>query len=179
MGRYLKKNLYLISFILIPTLYFWDPSWLGFLGVQPYWPIFWLLPWSMIHGSINGLIVGLFLGLTLDSISPDSSFTQIPGLILCGIWFGKLGICRNVLVNHFRYGLICSIGSFLCSIFYLSQILIKNFPENSIFFYFPTMKYIFAQVFITGFLAPLFCSLLFKLFINAKEGNKIINLIKK
>ena len=173
MGRYLKKNLYLISFILIPTLYFWDPSWLGFLGVQPYWPIFWLLPWSMIHGSINGLIVGLFLGLTLDSISPDSSFTQIPGLVLCGIWFGKLDACRNVLVHHFRYGLISSIASFLCSFFYFSQILIKNFPDNSIFFYFPTMKYIFAQVFITGFLAPFFCSSLFRLFKNVKDVNKI------
>ena len=37
--------------------------WLGFLGVQPYWPLFWLLPWSMINGSINGLIFGFFLGL--------------------------------------------------------------------------------------------------------------------
>ena len=175
MGRYLKKNLYLITFILIPTLYFWDPSWLGFLGVQPYWPIFWLLPWSMIHGSINGLIVGLFLGLTLDSISPDSSFTQIPGLVLCGIWFGKLSLSSNVVLGHFRYGLICSIASFLCSSLYFFQILIGNLSENNIFLYFPSIKNIFAQVFITGLFAPLFCSLLFSLFKRSKGRGKLIS----
>ena len=63
MGKYLKKKISIISFLFIPIVYFWDPNWLEFLGVQPYWPLFWLLPWSMIYGSFNGLIIGLFLGL--------------------------------------------------------------------------------------------------------------------
>ena len=112
MGKYFKKKISLISFLFIPIVYFWDPNWLEFLGVQPYWPLFWLLPWSMIYGSFNGLIIGLFLGLILDSLSLDSSFTQIPGLVLCGIWFGKLSISNNIFVGHFRFGLICSIASF-------------------------------------------------------------------
>ena len=179
MEKYLKKKISLISFVFIPLVYFWNPNWLGFLGIQPYWPLFWLLPWSMIHGSFNGLITGLFLGLTLDSISPDSSFTQIPGLILCGIWFGKLSICSNLLISHFRYGLICSIGSLLCGTLYFSQILIKNLSDNTIYFYSLSIKNIFAQIFITGLLAPLVCSWLFILFKKSKESNRLIDIIKK
>ena len=179
MKKYIKKNLSLISFLFIPIVYLWDPTWLAFLGVQPYWPLFWLLAWSMIHGSIDGLIVGLFLGLILDSITIDSSFTQIPGLVICGIWFGKISISSNVFVEHFKYGLICSIASFLCGSLYLFQILIKNLSDNSIFLYFPTMKNIFAQVFITGLFAPLLCSSLLILFKKSKGKYKLISLKNK
>ena len=158
MKKFIFKNLSLISFVFIPLIYFWNPNWLGFLGIQPYWPLFWLLPWCMIHGSINGLILALFVGLTLDSISSDVSFTQIPGLIICSLWFGRIKTCSNIFVEHFRHGLICSIGSFLCGLLYFSQILVKNISYNDVFLYFPSMKNIFAQVFITGLLAPLFCS---------------------
>ena len=174
MGKYLKKNISLISFLFIPIVYYWDPNWLEFLGVQPYWPLFWLLPWSMIYGSFDGLIIGLFLGLILDSISPDNNFTQIPGLVLCGLWFGKLNISSNVFVGHFRHGLICSLASLLCGSLYFFQILIKNFSEHSLFIYFPSIKNIFAQVFITGLLAPLICSLLLILFQKSKGKDKLI-----
>ena len=179
MEKYLNKHFSLISFLFIPIVYFWDPNWLGFFGVQPYWPLFWLLPWSMIHGSIDGLIVGLCLGLVLDSISPDSSFTQIPGLVLCGIWFGKLSPSSNRIIGHFKYGLICSIASLFCGSLYFFQILIENLSENSIFFYFSSISNIFAQIFITGLFAPLLCSLLSSLFKKSKGKYKIISLKKK
>ena len=175
MEKYLNKHFSLISFLFIPIIYFWDPNWIEFFGVQPYWPLFWLLPWSMIYGSIDGLLVGLCLGLILDSISPDSSFTQISGLVLCGIWFGKLSLSSNVVFGFFRYGLICFIASFLCGLIYFSQILIKNFSENSIFFYFPSIKNIFAQALITGLIAPLLCSLLLSLFKRSKSRDKLIS----
>ena len=127
MEKFLKKKVSWISFLFIPLVYFWNPNWLGFVGVQPYWPLFWLLPWCILHGSIDGFIVGLFMGLVLDSISLESSFTQIPGLVLCGIWFGKLRLCNNPIIGHFRYGLISAIASFLCGSLYFAQILIKNF----------------------------------------------------
>ena len=179
MYKYLKEKLSVISFLFIPIVYFWDPNWLTFMGVQPYWPLFWLLPWSMINGSIDGLIVGLFLGLILDSISPDGSFTQIPGLVLCGIWFGKLSISSNDLVGHFRYGLICSLASFSCGSLYFSQILIKNLSENSIFFYLPSVKNILAQIFITGLLAPLICTVLLRLFKKGKARQTLISFTNK
>ena len=178
MEKYFKKNISLISFSLIPIVYLWDPNWVEFLGVQPYWPLFWLLPWSMIYGSIDGLIVGLFLGLILDSISPDGSFTQIPGLVFCGIWFGKLRVSNNVFIGHFRYGLICSIASFLCGSLYLFQIFIKNLTDSSLFLFLPNIKNILAQVFITGLLAPLFCSLLLKLFQKSKGKDQLISFNK-
>ena len=179
MEKYLKKHFSLISFLFIPLIYLWEPNWLGFLGVQPYWPLFWLLPWSIIYGSADGLILGLCLGLILDSLSADKSFTQIPGLILCGIWFGKLSFSSNYILEHFKFGLICSIASMLCSSLFFSQILIKNLSENIIFLYFPSIRNIFAQVFITGLFAPLFCSLLLSIFRRSKGRYKLISLKNK
>ncbi len=179
MGNYLKKKISLISFLFIPIVYFWDPNWLEFLGVQPYWPLFWLLPWSMIYGSLDGLIIGLFLGLILDSLSLNSSFTQIPGLVLCGIWFGRLSILNNIFVEYFRFGLICSIASLFCGSLNFFHIFIKYWPDHNNFLYLPSIKNIFAQVFITGLFAPLLCSLLFRLFQTSKGRDKLINFLNK
>ena len=179
MKKYLKKNISLISFMSIPILYLAAPNLIGLQGSQPYWPLFWLLPWSMIYGSLNGSIVGLFLGLTLDAIGPESSFTQIPGLVLCGLWFGRFNTCNNFLVGHFRYGLICIIGSLFCGIIYFSQILIKSFPDYNFFFYFPSIKNVLVQVLLTGIFAPLFCTKLWCFFQNNKEKRFSISYTKK
>ena len=167
MNKFFTKKLSIISFIFIPIIFLWHPNWLGFLGVQPYWPLFWLLPWSMINGSINGLIFGLFLGLILDSLTLNESFTQIPGLIFCGFLFGRIKLHSDILLGHFRYGLICSFGSFLCGTFYFLQILIKNFSDGSFFLFIPSIQNIFAEVFLTGLFAPLICSQLLKIFKSA------------
>ena len=164
MNKFFSKKLSIISFILIPIIFLWHPNWLGFLGVQPYWPLFWLLPWSMINGSINGLIFGLFLGLILDSLTLDDSFTQIPGLIFCGFLFGRIKLHSDILVGHFRYGLICSFGSFLCGALYFLQILLKNFSDGTFLILIPSIQNIFAEVFLTGFFAPLICSQLLRIF---------------
>jgi len=164
MNKFCTKKLPIIFFIFIPIIFLWHPNWLGFLGIQPYWPLFWLLPWSMINGSLNGLIFGLFLGLILDSVSPDSSFTQVPGLIICGIWFGRIKINSDILVGHFRYGLICSFASFLCGILCFVQILIKNFSDSTFLLFIPSFQNILAEVFLTGFWAPLICSQLLRIF---------------
>ena len=164
MNTLITKNSSLICFFLIPIIFLWHPNWLGFLGVQPYWPLFWLLPWSMINGSINGLIYGLFLGLILDSLTLDGNYTQIPGLILCGIIFGRIKLHSDILVGHFRYGLICSFGSFLCGILYFLQILFKNFSYTTSLLVIPSVQNILAEVFLTGFFAPFICSQLLRTF---------------
>ena len=148
MNKFFKKKLSILCFILIPIIFLWHPNWLGFLGVQPYWPLFWLLPWSMINGSINGLIFGLFLGLILDSLTLDDSFTQIPGLIFCGFLFGRIKLHSDNLVGHFRYGLICSFGSFLCGSLYFLQILFRNFSDSNFLILIPSFKNILAEVFL-------------------------------
>ena len=167
MNEFFKKKSSILCFIFIPIIFLWHPNWLGFLGIQPYWPLFWLLPWSMIHGSINGLIFGLFLGLILDSLTLDNNFTQIPGLILCGILFGRIKLHSDPLVGHFRYGLICSFGSFLCGILYFLQILFRNFSDGFFLLFIPGLKNILAEVFLTGLLAPFICSQLLRLFISS------------
>ena len=164
MKNFFIKKLSIIFFIFIPIIFLWHPNWLGFLGVQPYWPLFWLLPWSMINGSINGVIFGLFLGLILDSLTLDSDFTQIPGLILCGFFFGRIKLHSDIFVGHFRYGLICAFGSFLCGTLYFLQILFKNFSDIPFLFYATSFQNILAEVFLTGFLAPLICSKLLRIF---------------
>ena len=169
MIKFFTKKSSIICFIFIPVIFLWHPNWLGFLGIQPYWPLFWLLPWSIINGSINGLIFGLFLGLILDSITVDSSFTQVPGLVLCGVWFGRIKIHSNFWVGHFRYGLICSIGSFVCGILYFLQILFRNFLDSSFLLFIPSVQNIIAEVFLTGFFAPLICSQILRIFKSSRE----------
>ena len=178
-NKFFQKKLSLIFFIFIPIIFLWHPNWLGFLGAQPSWPLLWLLPWSMMNGSINGLIFALFLGLILDSITLDSNFTQIPGLILCGVWFGRIKIHSDVLIGHFRYGLICSFGSFLCGTLYFLQILFKNFSYSYFLLLIPTFKNILAEVFLTGFFAPFICSQIFRLIKYSRERSTIINFAKK
>ena len=173
MIKFFAKNLSIISFLLIPILNYFAPNWLIFLGSHPYWPLFWLLPWSMMHGSLHGLIVGFSLGITLDAIGPDISYTQIPGLALCGLWFGRFNESRNFFVGHFRYGLICSIGTLFCGLIYFLQIMIKNLSFKDFIFYFPSIQNIFAQVFVTSLFAPLFCSWLWRLFKYSKDKNFI------
>jgi len=179
MNKFFTKKLSIISFFFIPIIFLWHPNWLGFLGIQPYWPLFWLLPWSMINGSINGLIFGLFLGLILDSLTLDNHFTQIPGLVLCGAWFGRIKIHNDILVGHFRYGLICSIASLLCGTLYFLQILFKNFSDSSLLLFISSAHNILAEVFLTGFFAPFICSQLLRIFKSSKEKNTIINFAKK
>jgi len=169
MNKLFSKNLPMISFVFVPVIFLWHPNWLGFLGVQPNWSLFWLLPWSMIYGSINGLIFGLFLGLILDSLTLESTFTQIPGLILCGILFGKIKLQSDTLVSHFRYGLICSFGSFLCGTLNFLQIFFKNFSDITFLLFIPSIQNILAEVFLTGFFAPLICSHLVRMFKFSKK----------
>ena len=164
MNRFFLKKSSLIFFLLVPIVFFWHPNWLGLFGIQPYWPLFWLLPMSMIYGSMNGLIFGLFLGLILDSLTLDSSFTQVPGLILCGILFGRIKVHQENFVEHFRYGLICLFACFLCGTLIFLQILVKNFSDSNFFVFFSSAKNILAEVFLTGFFAPFICSQLLRMF---------------
>ena len=168
MNKFFANKLSIMSFIFIPIIFLWHPNWLGFLGVQPYWPLFWLLPWSMINGSVNGLIFGLFLGLILDSLTLDSNFSQIPGLMFCGFLFGRIKLNNDFLLGHFRHGLICSFGSFLCGTFYFLQIVFQNFSDSMFIFFIPSIQNILAEVFLTGFFAPLFCSQLLRMFKSSK-----------
>ena len=168
MKKFFTKQLPIIFLVFIPIIFLWHPNWLGLFGIQPYWPLFWLLPWSMLNGSVNGLILGFFLGLILDSLTLDSNFTQIPGLTLCGFLFGKIKFHSDLLVGHFRYGLICSLGTFLCGNLYLLQILLNNSSGTTFLLFMASFQNILAEIFLTGFFAPFFCSQLLRIFKYSK-----------
>tara|TARA_Y100001978_G_scaffold53428_1_gene47975 strand:+ start:266 stop:781 length:516 start_codon:yes stop_codon:yes gene_type:complete len=163
MKFYLNQYLSLSTFLIIPLVIYWNPSWLALMGHQAYWPIFWLLPWALIHGTFKSMLVGFLLGFFLDTINADV-YTQIPGLILCGFWFGKVG--RLKLNNTpLQLGLIAAIGSLICGIIYFGQMVIGIlFLKNSLSLFSYGVQNIFAQVLLTGLLAPVFCKWLYCLF---------------
>ena len=164
MKFYLKKYLSFISFLIIPFVIFWNPSWLSLMGYQAYWPIFWLLPWALIHGPYKAMLFGFLLGFTLDTINADL-YTQIPGLMICGFWFGKIGNFSQFNNTPLQFGLIAAIGSLICGMLYFCQIVVMHLMDNSPLWLFSFgVQNIFSQVFLTGLLAPVFCKWLFLMF---------------
>tara|TARA_Y100001933_G_scaffold67472_1_gene67976 strand:+ start:370 stop:888 length:519 start_codon:yes stop_codon:yes gene_type:complete len=164
MKFYLNQYLPLISFLIIPLIIFWNPAWLSLMGNQAYWPIFWLLPWALIHGPFKSLLLGFLLGFILDTINADI-YTQIPGLMICGFWFGKIGNLNQLNNTSRQFGLNAAIGTLICGAIYFCQMVIKLlFEKSSLWFFSYGVQNIFAQVFLTGLLAPVFCRWLYFLF---------------
>ena len=94
---------------------------------------------------------------------------------------------RHILIGHFRYGLICSFGSFLCGVLISLQILVKNFSVSNFLLFFPSVKNILAEIFLTGFFLGLmglsrqwgllfFPSLVVLLFFVLKDNEKKFNI---
>ena len=160
----LNQYISLISFLLIPLLIFWNPSWLSLMGYQAYWPIFWLLPWALINGPFKSLLIGFLLGFILDTINADL-YTQIPGLMICGFWFGKVGSLNYFHSTPLQFGLTAAIGSLICSLIYFFQIVVNLFlNESPVWLFSYGVQNIFAQVLLTGLLAPVFCKWFYILF---------------
>ena len=172
MKFYLNQYLSLISFLVIPLVFFWNPSWLSLMGYQAYWPIFWLLPLALIHGPLKSMLLGFLLGFILDTINADF-YTQIPGLMICGFWFGKVGSLYQFNNSPLKFGLTAAIGSLICGVIYFFQIVVHLIIKNSpLWIYSYGIQNIFAQVFLTSLLAPVFCKWLYFLF-NKKNKLKI------
>ena len=170
MRIYLNTYFSLISFLTISLTMFWNPSWFSLMGFQANWPIFWLLPWALLHGPFKSMLVAFLLGFTLDTLNADL-YTQIPGLMTCGFWFGKVGNSHLFNNTKLNYGLFAAVGSLLCGIIYFSQMVIYHlFENNTLWFFSYGVQNIFAQVFLTGLLAPVFCNWLYFLF--SRELNK-------
>jgi len=160
----LNKYLSIISFLIIPLVSFWNPPWLSLMGYQAYWPIFWLLPWALIHGPMKSMVLGFILGFFLDTINADL-YSQIPGLMICGIWFGRLGSLNQFVNAPLQFGLTAAIGTLICGVIYFCQMVVRLLLDNSyLSFYSYGVQNIFAQVLLTGLLAPVFCKWLYFLF---------------
>ena len=166
MKFYLNQYLSLITFLIIPLVNSWNPSWLSLMGHQAYWPIFWLLPWAVINGPSKSILLGFLLGFALDTINADL-YTQIPGLMICGLWFGKVGRFNQFNNTPIQFGLTAALGSFICGVIYFCQMFSKVLMDDIPFLIFTYgIQNIIAQVFLTGLLAPVFCKLLHSFFIK-------------
>ena len=164
MRIYLNTYFSLISFLIISLTMFWNPSWFSLMGFQANWPIFWLLPWALINGPFKSMLLGFLLGFILDTINADL-YTQIPGLMMCGFWFGKVGRLNIFNSTPIQFGLTAAIGTLICSVIYFCQILINHlFNDTHAWLFSFGVQNIFAQVFLTGLLAPVFCKWLYILF---------------
>ena len=164
MKVYLNKYLSLVSFLILPLIVFWNPSWFSLMGYQAYWPIFWLLPWALLNGPLKSLLLGFFIGFVLDTINADL-YSQIPGLMICGFWFGKVGSINRFTNTPLQFGLTGAIGSLICGVIYFSQMVVITLFENRpLWILSYGIQNIFAQVFLTGLLAPIFCKWLYFLF---------------
>ena len=164
MNRYSRRFYSLISFVIIPIMFFWNPSWFSLMRITPYWPLFWILPWALLYGSLSAVIISFCIGIILDSLINDI-YTQIPGLMICGFWFGTIGLSQKHVLKNYQYGLITSIGTFICGVFYFIQVLFNSTVDNSFSLLFPhAIKNIFAQIFLTGLFSPVFSSWLYLYF---------------
>ena len=161
MKVYLNKYLSLFPFLILPLVIFWNPSWFSLMGYQAYWPIIWLLPWALNHGPFKSMLTGFLLGFILDTVNADLC-TQIPGLMICGVWFGRIGRLNQFNYRPLHFGLTAAIGSLICGVIYFSQMVVKLSLENSLLEFFSYgVQNIFAQVFLTSLLAPVFCKWLY------------------
>ena len=161
MKVYLNQYLSLFPFLILPLVIFWNPSWFSLMGYQAYWPIVWLLPWALIHGPFKSLLVGFLLGFALDTFNSDV-YSQIPGLMICGFWFGKIGSLNQSNYRPVHFGLTAAIGSLICGVIYYCQMVVKLLLDNSpLWLVSYGVQNIFAQVFLTSLLAPVFCKWLY------------------
>ena len=161
MKFFFNQYLSLSSFLIIPIVNFWNPSWLSLMGYQAYWPLFWLIPWALIHGPFKSMLLGFLLGFILDTINADF-YTQIPGLMICGFWFGKVGRLNQLNNSTFQFGLLAALGTLMCGLIYFCQMAVKFLLNNSPLWLFSyAVQNICAQVFLTSLLAPVFCKWLY------------------
>jgi rod shape-determining protein MreD len=108
------------SALLVPLVSLASPAWLKLAGVPPDWAVLWLLPWALVDGRLSGALAGLAIGLLLDATVPGA-VSQIPGLMLLGWWWGRIGRRGPPIQRSFSLGLLALFGSLFLNLTLLLQ----------------------------------------------------------
>ena len=144
-----------LSFLIVPSLTLYGPTWLSIYGVSPCWAVIWLLPWALKEGQLRSLIAGIVLGLILDSLGSGIG-SQVPILTFLGYWWSRLGRRSSPIKKSFSLGLLVWIGTFLFGMSIWIQTII--FEKSAFSFAFWGGSTLLAQSFLTSLIAPLICS---------------------
>ena len=158
MARLHRQPLCVISALLVPLLTLASPAWLALDGVGPAWAVLWLLPWALEDGPVSGAIAGLALGLVLDGLTVES-VTQVPGLLLLGWWWGRLGRRAPPIQRTLNLGLLAWMGSIALGLSLLLQWWIRVGGLQN-----PLLRHwgwqtLWSQALITALLAPMLVSI--------------------
>ncbi|MEB3332052.1 MAG: rod shape-determining protein MreD [Synechococcaceae cyanobacterium] len=120
MGSLARRPALLATALLVPLLTLAAPGWLQLAGVPPAWAVLWLLPWALVDGPLSGLVCGLGLGLILDALN-GGAVSQVPGLVLLGWWWGRLGRRGPPIERSFSLGLLALLGTALLDFSLIAQ----------------------------------------------------------
>ena len=106
--------------LLVPLLTLASPAWLRLAGIGPAWAVLWLLPWALAEGRRAGLCGAIGVGLLVDALHPGP-VSLVPGLLLLGWWWGRLGRRRGMIRHSFSLGLLALAGTALLNVSLLVQ----------------------------------------------------------
>jgi hypothetical protein len=109
-----------VTALLVPLLTLASPGWLKLSGVPPAWAVLWLLPWALMEGRRAGSAAGLGLGLLLDGLHPGAA-SLVPGLVLLGWWWGRMGRKAPPIQRSFSLGLLALVGTALLNLSLMAQ----------------------------------------------------------
>jgi len=152
----------LASGLLVPLLTLAAPGWLTLAGVGPAWAVLWLLPWALVEGGRSGLLAGLALGLLLDALRDGlhgAGASLIPGLMLLGWWWGRLGRRGTPIERSFSLGLLALLGTLLLDLSLLAQWALAAPGRSWDDLASAGLHVLLAQTLLTALLAPMLCSL--------------------
>ena len=152
-----KRSICVASACLVPFFTLVSPAWLSLLGIAPCWSVLWLLPWSLEEGPLSAVLAGLCLGLVMDGITVEG-FSQVPGLIAIGFWWGRIGQRSPKIDGIFSLGLFACIGTFFLGISIWVQIVALNFEGLGTWLNAWALKTVLSQSLVTGLVAPMICS---------------------
>jgi hypothetical protein len=115
-----RQPLALATALLVPWLSLAAPGWLQLDGIAPAWAVLWLLPWSLADGRLSGLALGLGLGLLVDALHPGP-VTLVPGLMLLGWWWGRLGRRSPAIERSFSLAVLALLGTAFLNLSLMAQ----------------------------------------------------------
>ena len=157
MKKKYARLFFVLSAIFLPFLILISPDLFKIDGIGPTWSVIWLLPWTLEKGKRFGLFTGFCVGLFLDGLS-IGGVTQIPALMILGLWWGKLGIEGKPITSIFHLGLLALLGSIFTSFsFWIQIFFIEGFISTD-WFNSWALYTLLAQAILTGLLAPMICS---------------------